>query len=376
MSARGQAKRGARWERLNGPARVAGVDLARGLAVLGMLAAHLYAVPDFVWTDASTWGAVVSGRSSILFATLAGVSLGLVTGRSTPITGERLRTARRRIAVRAAALWILGVALIATGVPVYVILPAYAILFLLALPFLSLRARPLFLVAAGIALVMPWVQAAIDALPYWSTPLGGDVLLLLGGHYPFPVWIAFVLAGIGAARSGLRRLSTQTALLVVGGLLAVVGYGLDALSTAGDPESSLWAAVWTAEPHSTGILEVVGSGGFALAAIGASLLLCRTVVVWVVLPLRAVGSMPLTAYVGQLVAWAIAAAVLLDEVGDLDGFRALDPFPLFAITAVVACTAWALLVGRGPLEWAIDSLARLAVPARGAQDPRVRPPQY
>ncbi|WP_256714308.1 heparan-alpha-glucosaminide N-acetyltransferase domain-containing protein [Microbacterium sp. RU33B] len=373
MSERGDITRSAsRWERLTDPSRLAGIDLARGLAVLGMFAAHLYAVPGFVWTDASTWGGIVSGRSSILFATLAGVSLGLVTGRSTPYEGERLGTARRRIVVRAALLWVIGILLIATGVPVYVILPAYAILFLLALPFLQLRARPLFLIAVGVALVMPWVQAWIDSFDFWSTPGGGDVGLLLGINYPFPVWIAFVLAGLGAARSGLRRLSTQVALVCGGAALAVVGYGLDWLAPA-VPDASLWAAVWTAEPHSSGLLEVVGSGGFALAAIGASLLLCRTVVSWVVLPLRAVGSMPLTAYVGQLVAWAIAASVLLDRVGDLTGFRALDPFGLFAVTAVVGCTAWALLVGRGPLEWAIDAIARRAVPGRprsGAADPR------
>ncbi|MGL4255153.1 MAG: acyltransferase, partial [Microbacterium sp.] len=56
-----------RWARLNGPARVTGVDLARGLAVLGMFAAHLLWIRDpFSWTDASTWVAVVEGRSSIL----------------------------------------------------------------------------------------------------------------------------------------------------------------------------------------------------------------------------------------------------------------------------------------------------------------------
>ena len=37
----------------------------------------------------------------------------------------------------------IGIVLIATGVPVYVILPAYAILFLLALPLVSLGARAL-----------------------------------------------------------------------------------------------------------------------------------------------------------------------------------------------------------------------------------------
>lgn len=47
------------WHRLNNPSRIAGVDLARGLAVLGMLAAHLLWLGSLSWTEPSTWG----GRS-------------------------------------------------------------------------------------------------------------------------------------------------------------------------------------------------------------------------------------------------------------------------------------------------------------------------
>ena len=74
---------------MNNPSRIAGVDLARGLAVLGMLAAHLLWLGSLSWTEPSTWGAIVNGRSSILFATLAGVSLGLSTGGPTPPSGAK-----------------------------------------------------------------------------------------------------------------------------------------------------------------------------------------------------------------------------------------------------------------------------------------------
>jgi uncharacterized membrane protein YeiB len=61
--------------------------------------------------------------------------------------------------------------------------------------------------------------------------------------------------------------------------------------------------------HSGGVLETVGSGGFALAVVGLCLLICRTPARIVLLPVRAVGSMPLTAYVGQIVAWAVWASL-------------------------------------------------------------------
>ncbi|MGN8554178.1 UNVERIFIED_CONTAM: DUF1624 domain-containing protein [Microbacterium sp. SLM126] len=362
-----------RWARLNGPDRVAGVDFARGLAVIGMFAAHLLWIRDpFTWTDAGTWVAVVDGRSSILFATLAGVSIGLATGGRVPLAGTALRSARLQLIVRAVLLWVIGILLILTGVPVYVILPAYALLFLLTVPLITLGARPLLIAASVLAVVMPVVQVALDDLPLWGTTLGDALSLALGWHYPFTTWVAFVVAGLGLARADIRRLRVQLRMLAAGAALAIVGYGAAAASGVAETEagSSYLAALWTASPHSTGLLEVVGSGGFAIAVLAGCLLAGRTILVWIVLPLRAVGAMPLTAYVGQLLVWAAVATAVLGQPGDLAGFRDLEPFWPMALATIVLCTAWALLVGRGPLEWVVDRSSRLA--ARSAVDRLVR----
>jgi uncharacterized membrane protein YeiB len=361
----------ARWERLNGPRRIHGVDLARGLAVLGMFAAHLLWITGQIdLSEPATWLVVVDGRSSILFATLAGVSIGLVTGGRTPLRGEAATTVNLRLVVRACLLGVLGLVLIATGVPVYVILPAYAILFLLAIPLARLGARALLTIAAVLAVVMPFIQVILDALPFWSTPVGSDLGLAVGWHYPFTTWIVFVAAGLGVARAGVTRLRVQWVLLGAGTALAAIAYGLDA-ATGADARaeaSSFAGALWTSRPHSTGLLEVIGSGGFALAVLGASLLVCRTVATYAVVPLRAVGAMPLTAYTLQLVVWAVVAASVLGDTGDLGGFRDLQPFWPLTLGTIVFCTAWALLVGRGPLEAAVDGIARLVV-----RDPRPLP---
>ncbi len=347
-----------RWHRLNGPARIAGVDLARGLAIIGMLAAHLlYTGDGWIWSDPATWIGIVDGRSSILFATLAGVSIGLVTGGAVPLAPAGMRPARQRLAARAGLLWLLGLLLILTGVPVYVILPAYAILFLLTLPFTALRAPVLFALAFVVAVVMSLLFPLLGFLSRDS-----EIGVLIGWAYPFPVWVAFLLAGLGLARAGITRRAVQWRMLMAGVGLAVLGYGLAEVVT---PPTEYWAQVWTAEPHSTGLLEVLGSGGFAIAALGGCLLLCAradgrmTVAGWIALPLRATGAMPLTAYTAQLLVWALVAAVALGDAGDLYGFRALEPFWPLTLGITAGCTVWALLVGRGPLERATHRLSRL-----------------
>jgi uncharacterized membrane protein YeiB len=357
------------WRSWNGPARLHGVDLARAIAVLGMLAAHLLTIEEgIVLSDPSTWIDLVNGRSSILFAVLAGVSIALMTGGTTPYRGAPLRIARRRLAVRAAALWLIGLILIQTGVPVYVILPAYGILFLLALPLLTLPVAALWAIAASVALVVPWVLPFLDALPIWDGVAGEALFLATGWAYPFPLWIAFVLAGMALGRTDIRRVSAQATMLG-GGVALVVGAGMAstiAAATGVSPSDSYLGIVLSTEAHGGGLLEVVSSGGFAVAVLGACLLLCRTPLTWVLLPLRAVGSMPLTAYVGQILVWAIAALAVVGDPSDLWAFRDLQPFWWFAVGAILFCTAWATTIGQGPLERGLAGLARRLVPEKRA----------
>ncbi|MEU6579013.1 heparan-alpha-glucosaminide N-acetyltransferase domain-containing protein, partial [Streptomyces sp. NPDC046805] len=119
------------------------MDLARGLAVFGMYSVH-------VGPDAATVGGPVGflletarGRSSALFALLAGFSLVIITGREQPRTGRSGRQAMARIVIRAVVLAALGYALTALNTDVDVILSFYGLLFLAVLPLYRLRARAL-----------------------------------------------------------------------------------------------------------------------------------------------------------------------------------------------------------------------------------------
>lgn len=340
--------------------RLDGVDLARALAVMGMLAAHLVWTDLLVWSEPSTWGGMVNGRSSILFAVLAGVSLALMTGGTRP--RPALGVQRRRIAVRAGILWLIGVALVLTGVPVFVILPAYAVMFLLALPILGWSRTALWIAAAALALVMPWVYAWLNTLSVWSGPSGDLLFLAVGWAYPFPVWMAFIVAGLALGRTDLSEVRAPVVMLIGGALCAAVGY----IAAGGDgyPAEGADAAgqILIAAPHSSGLWEVVGSGGFAVALLAGCLLLARTPFIRVLAPLRAVGRMPLTAYVGQLVAWVIIAAVLWGDPSDLAAMRAIEPFWPFVVCTIVFCAVWSLFFSRGPLESVLDALTRRWAP--------------
>lgn len=364
---------------LEPPRRLPGIDLARGLAIVGMFAAHLAVIVPLEWGRPETWSGIVSGRSSILFATLAGVSLAVVSaaadarergGRAGPARWWGLRT---QLVLRAVLIWLLGITLDDLDVPVYVILPAYGILFLIGIPLLRLPTAGLFALAALLAATMPFAVAAIDQAVAGS-PDGeaiGETLRLFGWNYPSLLWAAFIAAGIGAGRLLLASPGRAWALLAVGAALAGLGYGIigpigDGAVRSGYLDAPAGSAPWLLAvlqdvPHSSGVGEAIGTGGFAIAVIGGCVLIGATPLRRLLWPLRAAGSMPLTAYVSHILVWAAWIAVETARDPALDpwtDFRALDPFWPMTIGVLVGCSLWAALIGKGPMEALLGLLTK------------------
>ncbi len=348
----GRAPEGRRVARAG---RVSGLDVSRALAVFGMLGAHFGGVSADVVASPSSWLGVVHGRSSVLFAVLAGVSLALLTGRTVPPAGEDLVHARIRVLVRAAWVFGIGVALEALGTDIDVILGVYAILFVLALPFLRWPPRRLLLAAATLAVLTP--PAAL-LLTVWAQAVGieesGIALLVLNGPYPALIWWTFILVGMAVGRSDLASPQVRARLLSGGAALAVLGYGAGWLTTRwwgqavstqawvdGDVDARSWSLAWLsgAAPHSGTTFEIVGSVGVALLVVTACLVLAERLP-RATLPLVSVGAMALTTYTGSVLAPAV-----LDEYPE-GGWAWLA---FIAVTVVVA-TCWRTLLGQGPLE--------------------------
>src|SRR5687768_4383938 len=131
--------------------RLVGLDVARCLALLGMVATHVLdeRTPSGDLTTAQ-W--LAGGRASALFAVLAGVILALMTRE--PLRGRPLVLRTLGIAARALLIGVLGLLLGALDTGIAIILTYYAVLFVLGLPFTFLRLRWL------VPLAVVWVVAA------------------------------------------------------------------------------------------------------------------------------------------------------------------------------------------------------------------------
>jgi hypothetical protein len=254
------------------------------------------------------------GRASALFAVLAGVSLALMTGGRTPVTGRERAARSAGLVVRALLVAVAGLVLGELHSGLAVILTYYGLLFLLGIGFVGLRARVLFVLAAVWAVLGPVLSQVVrPELPPrgFESPTFGQLAdpgRLLGelaftGYYPVVPWLAYLLVGLAVGRLDLSRRAVQLVLAAAGAVAAVsatvvsrvlVGRpgvaerlleelgrsgGAEDLARATEPSmygstptGGSWDWLLVVAPHSSTPFDLAHTIGTSLMVIGACLL--------------------------------------------------------------------------------------------------------
>ncbi len=352
--------------------RLVGIDLARGLALLGMMLAHLG--PPWSGYDAPPASVLVAeGRAAVLFAVLAGLSVGLMERLDATGVGSRAAVLRR-----AGALFVIGLALASLPhLTVLVILPCYAVLVAATVVVRGLSTRVLLGLAAAWCVVSPFVlfglrQVIDEPMKTHIQPsFAGDLVRLpldvaVWGGYPAVVWFGYVLLGVALSRLDLadravavRLLQIGAAAVIVSAWIAATAMFLGALRGQwGEPHVwSLWWPPSTLDPrdpttllaaglHTSTPLNVVGAAGSAVLVIGASLLVMRSrPVIRVLAPLRAAGTMTLTLYCLHV---ALVWAIREYDASFTGGYY--TEWWVQVVVLVALAWLWRSIVPRGPLE--------------------------
>jgi uncharacterized membrane protein len=377
--------------------RLVGVDVARCVALLAMMSTHMLRPvegSDVLWSQT-----VAGGRASGLFAVLAGVSLALMTGRQQPHRRERRMADAAGITARAGVIAVVGLVLASLDTNVAVILVYYALLFLLALPFLALRPATLAVLAGVWSVAAPVLSHLLRPhLGLWppSVPTLGDFEVVTGllrdllftGYYPAFPWLTYMLAGLALGRLDLARPVVAAKVAGLGAAAAVISFVLSRnltsgataqaalLSTSPEPvdgwpelkrelqvglhgttptESWWWLTV--VAPHSGTTFDLVHTTGVAAGVIGLALLAARArPAVWAVV--FGAGAMPLSVYTAHVI-------MLTQRVWPGLG---LEGYVRQVVVLLLVGACFALARSRGPLE-ALARAAFLAA-ARSVAAPR------
>ncbi|MFI9550628.1 DUF418 domain-containing protein [Nonomuraea endophytica] len=374
--------------------RLLGLDAVRALAIVGMVYMHVgptgWLSPAPMADKPASLGWIeqlVSNRSMSLFVLMAGISVALMTGGSTP-----LATARKRLAIRAVMLLLISLCVDQLSGLNLSILEFYAV-WLILIPLVRLRPATLLTAAGVTGLVLPVFSFVV--LNYgrdWPiSPMAGGVdpsiglavlihpdewlaklhQLLMGGGFQTPYAIPLLLAGLAIGRLDLRSPAVRKKMAAAGAVLVAVCWLVSwfalgplgaeaALAAMGGPmQPQPWASVLALPPDQLYALSIpmapmmVGVGLLLLA--GLLTLLERPVWQRVLLPLTATGSLALT--------WYAAHQIFIHRVAGEPPFS----FMLFAgmvVFALVFSPLWLRLVRRGPLEWLVHRVIVLAVPGQ------------
>ncbi|WP_027501886.1 heparan-alpha-glucosaminide N-acetyltransferase domain-containing protein [Rhodococcus sp. UNC363MFTsu5.1] len=385
--------------------RLRGIDLARSLAVLGMIAVH--SLDDYDADGNPTMSYSLSaGHASAMFAVLAGVAIAFLSGRRRLPRGPQSRGTAASLVARAGMLGLIGLSLGYTEIDYgVVILPYYAVMFLLAVPLVYLGTRTLAVLAVASAALMPALSQLVRPhLPEpftrqlsWETvlvkPIESLANLLFTGEFPVVVWMTYVLVGIVVGRLDLSSLRINAWLTGFGALLVSLSAtlswmvlhpfdGLNRLEAITDPDTlaevlafgsdgtvptDTWWWLGVNGPHTGTSLDLMNTIGSSLLVLGLCLLLFRIgrpplarAVNIVTAPLVAVGTMSLTVYVGHI--------MFINS--DFDMYDATEGYLRQVLVICVVALAWRATAGRGPLEGlvtAVTTRVRRAVESRGGR---------
>lgn len=369
--------------------RAVGVDVARAVALIGMIAVHVFPAENEDETGLSWAFGLFGGRAAALFAVLAGVSIAFVERRSRgQLHGRTLTADRAALVVRGLLILVVGLLLGHLETPILTIIPYFGVLFILALPFYG-RSSRLLLIAAGVFAVLgPALRhLVIDRVPERIDPDSDYTFvtaterpdlfvadMLLTGYYPAILWMTYLCVGIVIGRQQLTSRRFALILLGWGSALAFLSWTLSKLllgplggtrhlleatpSLDGEdvaeillfgPDVAVPTTTWwwlaVVSPYSETPLNLVHNLGTAVAFLGLALLVTHRGGK-VFSPFAAIGAMTLTLYSAHCV--VLMLEVLPEE--DLPEAALWIQVLAFMLFAML----WRSALGRGPLESVIS----------------------
>ncbi len=350
--------------------RIVGYDLARALAVFGMVAVNFKVVlgagkngPGWLVTAAG-W---LDGRAAATFVVLAGVGLSLLSRtayeRYLRGDGEPLMRDRRTLLKRALFLFVVGS--LYTSIWPADILHFYGVYIAVAAFLLATPTRRLWSYAGVLVLAFAVMLVTLDYERGWDwstlsyaglwSPAGMIRHLFFNGFHPVVPWLAFLLVGMALGRLEMNSPATRRRVLAWGLGVAAVAELLSwslirSLSAASPADHGVIVAVFGTEPMPPVPLYMLAGTGTACAVIAACVALGERhgdrgwLRPWV-----ATGQLALTLYVAHVV----LGMGTLQWIGRLENQTlafALLAAALFCLLGVVFAHLWRQRFQRGPLE--------------------------
>jgi uncharacterized membrane protein YeiB len=356
--------------------RVTGYDLARALALFGMVIVNFKVAMSAETGHAflMNFATLLEGRASALFVVLAGVGVTFLTAKARNSVDNAL-VLKTRISLVKRGLLLVVIGLIFTPMWEADILHFYGFYFLIAAAIFMVQEKSLLWISIIIMLVFPVLMLLFDfeqnwdwdTLTYnnfWSVD-GMIRHIFFNGFHPVFPWAAFLTFGMWLGRQDLS-LKLIRKKLFLGALITLIVtecsfyYLRNILNDAG-------GSIMTAEEitflFSTSIIPpmpqyIISAGSSAVLVLIACLYLserfCETKITKY---LYQTGQLSLTLYIAHI----IVGMGFLESIGRLENqsidFSLLSSL-IFCTGGIAFSVVWLKYFDVGPLEWIFRKVAR------------------
>lgn len=348
--------------------RLIGIDVARALAVIGMIIVNfkiVLAPQDEGWLG--FLAKLLEGKAAATFVVLAGLGIAFMTNSALENQDiEKMAKAQKRIIKRALALFIIGL----SYMPIWPadILHFYGIYMLFTLFFLRAKTSYIFIAAVSLILIYPlmlmiwdyetgWDFIALDYIDFWTVQ-GFIRNLFYNGFHPVFPWTAFMLMGLWYGRQELndkrflkKSLFINLACFV---FIQILSYGLIAFFSQGEESNSESLGIFLGtSPLPPLPLYMFNGISFAIATISACILLAeRFKNNSIVQALYKTGQLALTFYVAHvIIGMGLGMEIIPQNEGNVYSLGAFIYTILFSLACLVFAIIWLRYKSSGPLEW-------------------------
>jgi len=353
--------------------RIIGIDVARALAIIGMIIVNFKTV---FGSDGISWvnsfANIFDGKAAAAFVVLAGVGLALMTNSAINHRDKaKIKLARIRIAKRALFLFIIGISYISIW-PAD-ILHFYGIYMAIVVILMRCKEKTILMSGVSLILVYPilitvlnydtgWNFETLDYQDFWTIK-GFIRNLFFNGFHPVMPWTAFMLFGYWFGKQNLhndkfvKKIFWMSTIIFIS--IQVVSYLSISILSEGNQKAALQLTeIFGTNPMPPLPIYMFNGIAIAFALISACILIAKKFEnTFIIDALKKTGQLALTFYVAHvIVGMGIIELITPSKVRSYSIEFSVIYAILFSLLCILFAVIWRKYNKSGPLEWVMRKI--------------------
>ena len=353
--------------------RIIGIDVARALAIIGMIIVNfkiVFGAKGEGWLK--SFASILDGKAAATFVVLAGIGIALMTNSSVSNGNiDKLKNTYVRILKRALFLFVVGLSYISIW-PAD-ILHFYGVYMVITLLFIGRKSNQILFGTAFFIIIFPilislfnyetgWNFDTLIYSNFWSLS-GFFRNLFYNGFHPVIPWTAFMLFGLWYGKQDLRNLTFVKKSFWISLIsflcIQILSVGLLFLLSNGNEQTlqELMPVLGT-EPMPPMPLYMMNGIAISITVISGCILLSHKYENNIIInALNKTGQLALTFYIAHVViGMGIIEAFGPKKLGTYTIEFSLIYSIIFSMACILFAVYWLRFKKSGPLEWLIRSI--------------------